>query len=467
VAVLGDDIVQILWHLSPRVVLVAAGQDQIVMQDLHDTCAEREARPNNIIHKRIISSAGKEALGGGVFVGITSTLLDALLAFEPNRSWVSTATVTTGDSLGVTLIDSAGTLLTDGVGPGDWVINLTDGSLTSIITVESEGQATMLRPLGAGSDNQFDIGDDIRILKVDQKSAAGGNLVSIDALGDTQDPVLPTAGNQVVRTSSSSATALEQLDVQHSSFDGAVLVDPNNDTGLAKSGTLHPAGTGRQPVDNFPDALAIASARGLKELRLLGTGLVMASGDFRGLRIRGQFTVATELSVGASSLVDGCEFLSMTLSGTMDGSVLIKSCLLDAVDGLAGFVENSGLRGVLTMSGTDELHLVRCHDAIAGVGAPAIDCGGVGNAIIIRDYQGAIAVRNKSGSEEVSIDLMPGRLILESTVSGGDFIVKGVGPPVDNQSVGSVTVDEDGLVPGPVSASDLRKLLFAILGNVV
>ena len=48
--------------------------------------------------------------------------------------------------------------------------------------------------------------------------------------------------------------------------------------------TASPAGTRRQPVDNFADALSVAVTRGLQRLRVIGTGVVLDSGlDFRGL----------------------------------------------------------------------------------------------------------------------------------------------------------------------------------------
>jgi hypothetical protein len=74
-------------------------------------------------------------------------------------------------------------------------------------------------------------------------------------------------------------------------------------------------------------------------------------------------------------------------------------------------------------------------------------------ALIVRNFQGGLKLQNKSGADEASIDLKPGRLIVDSTVSGGAFIVKGVGPPVDDQSTGTATVNEDALV-SPESVSD-------------
>jgi len=78
------------WSVSPRIITVASPSTEIVIQDLHDTLRTLEAQSSGMDEAPIISSAGKESLGGGVAVGLTSTLLNAQLAFEarPGPTWV-------------------------------------------------------------------------------------------------------------------------------------------------------------------------------------------------------------------------------------------------------------------------------------------------------------------------------------------------------------------------------------------
>lgn len=70
------------WTVSPRTVTVGAPDTEITLQDLVDTLRYEEARTINMIYPYLVSAAGKEALGGNVYVGITVTLQDAKLAFE-------------------------------------------------------------------------------------------------------------------------------------------------------------------------------------------------------------------------------------------------------------------------------------------------------------------------------------------------------------------------------------------------
>ena len=68
--------------VSPRIITIPAPIVEVSIQDLHDTLTNIEDDPpNGMQYERLIRSAGKELLGGGVAVGITSTLLNAKLAF--------------------------------------------------------------------------------------------------------------------------------------------------------------------------------------------------------------------------------------------------------------------------------------------------------------------------------------------------------------------------------------------------
>jgi hypothetical protein len=70
------------WDVSPRIITVASPSTEITIQDLHDTLRDIEDRPDDLTYDYLVDSAGKEPLGGGVYVGITMTLNNAKLAFE-------------------------------------------------------------------------------------------------------------------------------------------------------------------------------------------------------------------------------------------------------------------------------------------------------------------------------------------------------------------------------------------------
>ena len=53
--------------------------------------------------------------------------------------------------------------------------------------------------------------------------------------------------------------------------------------------------------------------------------------------------------------------------------------------------------------------------------------GGSGQALIIRFFSGGIKIQNKSGSEDASIGMTGGRLVIDDTVIDGDILVRGDG----------------------------------------
>ena len=69
------------FAVSPRIVTIASPSTTVTIQDLHDTLRSIEAKIENLSFLKLISSAGKEDLGGGVKVGVTTTLQNTKLAF--------------------------------------------------------------------------------------------------------------------------------------------------------------------------------------------------------------------------------------------------------------------------------------------------------------------------------------------------------------------------------------------------
>lgn len=70
------------WTVSPRVVTVLSPSATITVQDLVDTCRAQETATFDAIYDRLIDASGKDNIGGGVQVGITATLNNAVLAFQ-------------------------------------------------------------------------------------------------------------------------------------------------------------------------------------------------------------------------------------------------------------------------------------------------------------------------------------------------------------------------------------------------
>lgn len=84
------DDVSIDWNASPRVINITSDSTELTIQDLVDTCREREERLINLDNPYLVDAAGKEYLGGTTYVGVTATLQNAVVAFKPRSGpeWV-------------------------------------------------------------------------------------------------------------------------------------------------------------------------------------------------------------------------------------------------------------------------------------------------------------------------------------------------------------------------------------------
>ena len=373
------------WIVSPRIITVAkngAESQSISLQDLVDTLRSIEYQADTLAYAYLIDSFGKQALGGGVKVGITLVLNNAKLAFEARP-------------------------------PSTFV----------------------------------------------QCNISGGNLVAIDENGDDMDAVETTAYTQIIKTSSSSATLQELLDIQHSSFDGGITIDVID--GVA--GTVYPTGTPRQPVSNLTDAQSIAAARGFNKLYIVGDITMDASANLDNYLIYGQSTHFTTVTFTAGCLTDGTEIYEATIQGTLNGHVEISDATVLDLVSLDGCMFRSVLKGEITLTGgtgSDDAQFIDCVDGLPGLGIPTVNIGS-GVSVGFWNWTGGLKLQDKDGSDSVSVNMISGRLVLDSTVTAGTILVKGVGL-CENNSVGA-TVNTAGLVPVGVweaaEAEIVRKML--------
>lgn len=429
------------YQPSPRVVEVDAPSTELIVQDLVDTLrVSEEGFAEGLAFDKLIDAAGKEDLGGGVLVGITANLQNAQVSFEARRTPAETGTVTTGSGVGTnglqTFEDSAADFVTAGIARGSLVINFTDNSIADVYEVVNATTLTT-RTLVNGSGNTYDVADGYQVFNIIQCNISGGNLVAEDDVGSQLSPVVPTAFTQIVRTASSSATLQESQDIQYSSFNGGVTVDITNGT----SGTTFPSGTPRQPVNNLTDALSIANSRGLTKFFIEGD-LTISSGLFDNFVFVGQSTSRTLITIDPPASVIASEFTNCTVTGTLDGNSVIENAVVQDLDFVDGVVRRSGLIGDITLSGVSTLQLLDCFEGSQV--RPCIDFGGAGTGLIVTNFNGAICLKNKTGSENAFLDLASGDIEIENSVTNGTITLRGVGK-WDNKftySGGATIVDE-------------------------
>ena len=271
---------------------------------------------------------------------------------------------------------------------------------------------------------------------------SGGNVVAIDSLGGYIDPRQPTAYVSCDRTASASATLQEQEALQHSSFNGGVTVD----LGSSYSGTAFPNGTPQQPVNNFIDALVIANENGFTTIYIIGSVTLDSGTDFEEMIFIGESMSKTTITIASDADVSNCEFYDAEIEGVLDGGNVLKNCLILDLNYVNGYIEQCVLGlGTITLGGGAEAHFLDCWSGVVGTGTPIVDMGGSGQDLGIRNYNGGLEVKNLTGTNKVNIDLNSGRIILDSTITAGNIVVRGIGE-LEDSSTGTATVDTDGLI---------------------
>lgn len=250
--------------------------------------------------------------------------------------------------------------------------------------------------------------------------------------------------NQVSLIVNNAAGLISNAAIEYSSFNGGVTVDLTSPF----AGTLYPIGTPQMPCNNWADALMISSVRGFTTFYVIGNATLGNSQDFDSMIFVGESQSRSNIVIEPSAEVEACEFYDAHVSGTLDGNAKLKSCVIDDLTYIYGIVEQCLLEaGDIVLGGSNVAQFIDCWSGSASqINIPYIDMGGAGQNLIMRNYNGAIGIKNLTGAGNlVSIDLNSGVVVLDSTVTAGVLTIRGVGTVTDN-STGTAMVNTDDLI---------------------
>ncbi|RLA58261.1 MAG: hypothetical protein DRQ89_15575 [Epsilonproteobacteria bacterium] len=224
------------------------------------------------------------------------------------------------------------------------------------------------------------------------------------------------------------STVAQLSEIEHGTYNGGVTVDLLE----IYSGTDYPTGTSRQPVNNLTDAITICLERGFGTFYILGDATLDTAIDFTSMVFVGESQTKTKITIDPAAIVANAEFYDAEITGTLDGNAKIKGCEITSLNYINGFVEQCVLSpGIILLGGGAAAHFLDCWSGVPGLGTPVIDMGGSGQSLALRNYNGGISLRSKSGPESVSLDINSGTVILENTVTAGIIVARGVGKMVD------------------------------------
>ncbi|MCK5610501.1 hypothetical protein KAR91_51990 [Candidatus Pacearchaeota archaeon] len=257
---------------------------------------------------------------------------------------------------------------------------------------------------------------------------------------------------QVIPNNSAGLVDLNKIDIEHGAYNESVMLHAGGG-----SGTTHPWGTSRQPVNNLADAKTIATNRGFNQLCLCSDFTLEAAGNVDGYRlITGKHEAVTLTVTAGCSTIDTL-FRDIKLTGTLGGTSHILNCNIPVAGllGVEGEMERVTFRGDITTANNATLDILNCWSAIPGHSHPNVTCVGTVN-MGVRAWTGGFGVKGFTAGN-ISIDLISGHAKLYNTCTGGIAVLRGTGKKTDESN--GTDVDSSHLIQG-VHVQDLHDEAF-------
>lgn len=291
----------------------------------------------------------------------------------------------------------------------------------------------------------------IELYPADHRFIVNGNFYSKDG----SDPFVDPAGGYSIRVmqqvSSLVDSTVQQLaDIEYAAFGGYISIDiVNGYSGTGKAPDGAHIGTLRAPSNNITDTLAISAERGIKKLKILssmiGDDALSTTAVMNDFHIEGESSVNTQLEILGPAQCIGLTIRECDITGVLDGGTYLEKCRIGDLEYVNGEIEGCKLYGIITLDGNEECVINNCtimdQDQV-----PIINMGGAGQDLVMPNYTGKIKVRNlTSSTEELSIGLNAGEIILEDTITAGNIIVSGIGI-LQDFTTGNAIVNKDGLL---------------------
>ena len=409
--------------VSPRIATVDAPSVEVTIQDLHDTLRDAEAAAVFIDEPPFINTAGLEDLGGGVAVGLTSTLQNTQVQFEGRTTPAENGSCTSDDSTGKVLNATGGQFQINNVERGFTVFNSTTGAMATVLSVASDIQLTS-QVLSGGSRATWLNTDGYVLYDNVQCNISGGNLVAIDDVGASISSVLQSPNTNVVRTSSSSATLQSIEELQASSFAGkeglVVVVDAENVTGDAVDSSIFPSGTREQPCLTEANFDAIHESRGIRNASLVSS-ITLSATHTDGHIFFGDNPQTVVVTLDSGGSFAGCKFQDCYILGQFTSSNIVWECIVGSITEANGFIYKSTLIGPIVVS-SDPLNISKCWIApTAVVAGVTVDMNNDATAsVIFTQWEGGtVHVINMVAGAVFGIGGTAGSFTLDASCTGG------------------------------------------------
>lgn len=261
--------------------------------------------------------------------------------------------------------------------------------------------------------------------------------------------------NQVSVRTANSAGLISSAAIEYASFNGGVTLDVNSTV----TGTVYPAGTPNNPVNNLADAELIAAFRGLNKLYFISDWTFPNTTNIANYELHGEGLQKTTLTFISGCIVANVEVFDATVTGFETGIVGFTECKIVDLGsvGLAPasndvLISHCFIEGLITIPSNYSGTLTAVDSwAIPDTNSnpPRIDMGGAAMGLQMNNLSGFICIDNSTVSNnEVEIFLNSGGVEIGNSTTAGNFTLTGTGS-LNNLSTG-IKLDAKGLVSGSI-----------------
>lgn len=265
-------------------------------------------------------------------------------------------------------------------------------------------------------------------------------VYSVSLIGSNNNILDVVNLNQVSIRANNSAGLVNVFEIQLAAFDNRVTIDVTS----PYSGTLYPAGTLANPVNNLADALVIAVGRGFNKLHIKSS-MTIAGGENIDNYVLTSDDWAVEVTLAAGSSCVNTEFQKLSIYGEVSGvwNVFID-CWLYTVTNFQGWmIRGSFVDITLSPYVTGEQSFF---DDIVPM-YPAVDSilrMNTNANVAATKMNGYFLLYDVTAGSTITWGMESGILRLDASCTGGDIVVSGAGV-LDDSSVGAA-VDIGGFM---------------------
>ena len=221
--------------------------------------------------------------------------------------------------------------------------------------------------------------------------------------------------------------------------DGVILDVVNGVAGIGKTPSGGIIGTRQTPSSNAFDSHDIGEIRGTRRFTITNditlSGVDLSDGHF--LVCDSPYT---QVTIDPSADVTNCSMTNMSIPvGALDGLNLVERCFLGIISDVSGIFHHNAFSESVALNG--DTNIFNCYSSVTGSGYPVFNVGS--HAVTIRDYRGSLGIQGATAGHLSSIGVKGGRIVIESSCTGGEIHVRG--EPfeiVDNSGAGCTVIDE-------------------------